>query len=670
LGEGLALRSSNVLIHKASNGLKRIVEDHARVLRREKQLLESTTLFLASKIEGVLYGHAHTKSDVDYQPPTAQVDEARKAYYLLHMGGQRDFPVNFNQLAAYTGSGRIEESHTASHFNEMLLPMLGQVKFDYPHLALWIEVRLPDGHKLVYPSPDESRMPMRMRSPSSPPKEPFANKLTWSQPQLDRWTRRAVFSVTAPIRDDKGKLQGDVSIIIPVGSLLHKSKHVDMFSDNARSKLVKPEIDPATNESRLKVVAQEQTRTVMHNHWVVPDKTDWLVSDETEQYYFMLKLMRESSPGVAGIPYKGQDALWAFAPIDESGASLMLIVPKTDIVREAQTAKNFILTQVDNHNKKMGYALLTVAIIVLGISFMLSSFVTRNVSKLAVAVGRVAKGDFSARADTHGNDEIGKLGEAFNQMVPELEERVNLKSSLEVAQEVQQNLLPASPPIFGKADVAAVSEYCDETGGDYFGFIPRETPDGDGLVVTVGDVSGHGVPAALMMSSARAYLRCNVGGGGELNAVIAHVNELICDDVDQSGRFMTLFILELLETNAIRWVRAGHDPAMMYNPANDHFTDLAGDGLPLGVTKEAIFELNELEDIPRGAIIIIGTDGIWEARSQEGEMFGKQRLETLVRDNSSLPAAEIISLLIDELRVFQGSIEQNDDITLAIIKTA
>ena len=667
LGEGLALRSSNTLVHKASNGLKRIVEDHARVLRREQQLLESNTLFLASKIEGVLYGHTHSMPDMDYTPPAALIPEAVKDYFSLYMHGQRALDVDFSSLAAYEKGGALIQSGAESHFENMLLPLLGQVKFEYPKLALWIEVSLPDGHKLVYPKSSGS---MRMHGPFGIAKSVTqVRELTWFPPQVDERTRRVVFRVTAPIRDDKGKLQGDVSIIVPVSSLLHKSKHVNMFSDNAISMLVNPEIDPVGNESRLKIIAQENIQKTMHDLWAIPEKDAWLTSDDAEQYGIMMKSIRALTPGVAGMPYSGSDALWAYAPIDPTGTSLMLIVPKTDVVREAQSAKEFILKQVGDHNKKMGLIVLGVAIMVLGVAFLLSKLFTRNIYELVSAVGKIAKGDFTARADVQGKDEIGQLGNAFNQMVPELEERVSMKNSLEVTQQVQQNLLPAENPLFHGNDVAAVSDYCDETGGDYYGFITRETADGESLVIAVGDVSGHGIPAALMMASARAYLRCNVGGGGRLDAVVKHVNELVSDDVDQSGRFMTLFLLELTEGKMIRWVRAGHDPAMVYNPADDSFEELTGDGLPLGVINDVDFELNERADLPPGLIIVVGTDGIWETHSLSGEMFGKERLEELIRANASQSSETIIQVLIEALNAFRGDAEQDDDITLAIIKT-
>jgi sigma-B regulation protein RsbU (phosphoserine phosphatase) len=337
------------------------------------------------------------------------------------------------------------------------------------------------------------------------------------------------------------------------------------------------------------------------------------------------------------------------------------------------TAKEYVLAQVDRHNAKMGFFALVVIVFVLTLAMLLSRLFTRNIAALAGAVRSVAKGDFSARADVGGTDEIGQLGQAFNGMVPELQERVALKNALEVAQQVQQSLLPGAAPDFAGADIAAASEYCDETGGDYYDFIPYGNNGEDGgesLVIAVGDVSGHGIPAALMMSSARAYLHCQNRRGQSLDQVAETVNGLLHADMDMSGRFMTLFLLELTHGGPLRWVRAGHDPALLYDPARDSFRELDGQGLPLGVVEVAGLELCEEPSPPSGAVIAVGTDGIWERRSPDGKMFGKERMRDVIRAHADEPAREIIRALLKELEEFGGRTEQEDDITIVIVKTA
>lgn len=666
LGEGLATRSSDTLIRNANSGLKRIVEDHARILRREKQLLESSTQFLASRIEGILYGHEHSITDLSYLPSAAQVLEAQGDYYFLHMHGHQNLEVDFNYFDTNRRAIPVSETATPS-FNDMVLPLMRNVKFDYPELVLWIELKLFDGREISYP---KSSLPLHMRGLFiEDEKSTPVDTLTWSSPRLDKRTRRLVFSVSVPIKDDKGAIQGNITIVVPVSSLLHES-HVSMFSDTVISLLVNPQIDPSTLESRLKVIAQEQARESMRDHWGVPLKDTWLMPDDAKRYAAMMDSLRASSSGVTDMPYEGKDTLWAHAPVDQDGLSLMILVPKTDIVREARSAKEFILAQVDDHNTRMGYIVLGVAIMVFGLAFFLSKLFTRKISELVAAVGEVAKGNFTARVDVHAHDEIGQLGSAFNRMVPALAERVHIKSALEVAQQVQQSLLPTDNPTFHGADIAAMSDYCDETGGDYYGFIPRQTDEGESLVIAVGDVSGHGIPAALMMCSARAYLRSQAASGGRLDDVVRRTNELISEDVDQTGRFMTLFLLELTEGKTMRWVRAGHDPAMVYDPSKDSFEELAGEGLPLGIIHDADFEMGERIAPPPGLIIVIGTDGIWEMLSPEGEMFGKKRLKEVIRAHKDESSAAIIHAVVNALKEFRSTAAQDDDMTMAVVRTA
>ena len=661
MGNDLAERSENVLVHKASTGLKRIVEDHARVLRRERQLLESTSLLLASKIEGVLYGHAHASPEASFIPPDVRMQDIQKDYFFMHMrGNQLPLEVDFQQMT-------LEDFTDANTSMESLVPLLGKVKFEYPKLILWIEMTLADGTKAIYPKASGNRKMGRMSSNVLPAAR-LQDALSWSLPVQDQRTRRMVFKVTAPIRDDKGNLQGNLSIVVPVDSILHENHHVSMFSSNAESLLVQAVVNPDTNTSRLRIVAQEQGKQSGRGHWQVPEKDKWLTVEDEEQFGIMATGLIARKPGVVGMPYKDGSSLWAYAPIDESGTSLLLIVPKEDIVKDAQAARLYVETQVDDHNSQMGFVVFVVAGLVLLLALLLSKLFTRNITELVETVRSVAKGNFSTRATVRSTDEIGQLGLAINTMVPELQDRVAMKNHLEVAQEVQQSLLPSENPKFGGADIAATSTYCDETGGDYYGFIPRKTEDGESLVVAVGDVSGHGFQAALLMASARAYLRSQASSGASLDNVVKTVNELISEDVDGSGRFMTLFLMELTEDGTAEWVRAGHDPALLYDPETDRFEELSGDGLPLGVIPDAQFDINRRSDLRTGQIVIIGTDGIWEMQSRSGEMFGKERLKDIIREHCRGESAKLIEALSVALADFRGDAELLDDITIAAIK--
>jgi serine phosphatase RsbU (regulator of sigma subunit) len=240
---------------------------------------------------------------------------------------------------------------------------------------------------------------------------------------------------------------------------------------------------------------------------------------------------------------------------------------------------------------------------------------------------------------------------------------------LDQAMDIQQGFMPDATPGIEGLDIAGRSIYCDQTGGDYYDYFEKNTADGLRVVVVVGDVSDHGLPSALLMTSARACLRESAKRRGSVSTIVGSVNRQLTRDVQTSGRFMTLFYAEIdRSAPIIRWVRAGHDPALLYDPASGQVEEMGGrGGLPLGVFEEAEYEEGS-RPLAAGQIIAVGTDGIWEARNGEGRMFGKQALQAMLHDYRDRPAAEILSAILDALRQFVFPLEIQDDATLVIVK--
>ena len=203
-------------------------------------------------------------------------------------------------------------------------------------------------------------------------------------------------------------------------------------------------------------------------------------------------------------------------------------------------------------------------------------------------------------------------------------EHDRIKQSLNLASEVQQNLLPQKAPSMDQLDIAAKSIYCDETGGDYYDFIIPDTDQNKQLGVAIGDVSGHGISSALLMATVRASLRQRVSLPGEAATVISDINRQLVRDVEDSGQFMTLFYLTIdPKQRHLNWIRAGHDPAIFYDPDTDSFQELGGSGVALGVMENWEFKANKKTALRKGQIIVVSTDGIWEACNPRGEMYGK-----------------------------------------------
>ena len=131
---------------------------------------------------------------------------------------------------------------------------------------------------------------------------------------------------------------------------------------------------------------------------------------------------------------------------------------------------------------------------------------------------------------------------------------------------------------------------------------------------------------------------------------------------------MTFFYCELKEQSPeIRWVRAGHDPAIIYDPQSGEFDELKGRGPALGLDYSFEYEESQRQ-LGGGQIIVIGTDGIWEMRNEQGEMFGKERLKMILRAHNSLQASQIVALIDDALGQFRGNAQLEDDVTMVVIR--
>ncbi len=303
------------------------------------------------------------------------------------------------------------------------------------------------------------------------------------------------------------------------------------------------------------------------------------------------------------------------------------------------------------------------------IAILVSRNLTQPFGEIIRTLRGVKNGQFDKKVTVTSNDEIGYTGDVINEMTDGLIERERMQQSLNLAREIQQNLLPKSNLKVKGFDIAGKSIYCDETGGDYYDFISTQDGEIQKIWVAIGDVAGHGISSALLMATARASLRQRVSLPGSAAQIISDVNLQLVNDVEDSGQFITMFFLAVTpESRELEWVRAGHDPAIIYDPGSDLFSELGGTGIVLGVDAEWIYEDNKKTDLSNGQIIFLGTDGIWEARNEKGEMLGKESVLNIIRQNSSLDATQIIESVFNSLNQFIGEGKIDDDITAVVIK--
>ena len=279
---------------------------------------------------------------------------------------------------------------------------------------------------------------------------------------------------------------------------------------------------------------------------------------------------------------------------------------------------------------------------------------------------QVTNGNLSSKVPVATYDEFGIIARYTNHMIDGLRHRFKLIHSLKIAEEVQQNLLPDHSPNFTGFDISGTSIYCEETGGDYYDYF--QLPDGR-LGIVVADACGHGIGAAMLMTSVRAFLTAAIRDYQNPAQLLKDINSLITHDYAKSSRFTSMFFLEIdAQTKDLKWVRAGHEPPVVYHAEADSFSHLDGSGLVLGVDDSFIYKNSKMSSIQSGDIIVIGTDGISETRNKEEMVFEHKRLEKIILDHAHDSAQVIQETIVAEVNTFRGNLEQEDDITLVVIK--
>ena len=241
-------------------------------------------------------------------------------------------------------------------------------------------------------------------------------------------------------------------------------------------------------------------------------------------------------------------------------------------------------------------------------------------------------------------------------------EKQKIEEELEIAHDIQRNLLPQTTPSFSHFDVAAENLSSRQVGGDYYDMI---TLDDKSFCIAIADVVGKGVPAALLMANLQAFLKIICKQGMKLNEATGLINDLVSENITD-GKFIT-FCWAVLnnEDVTIEYVNAGHNPPLLVRKGK--IQKLEKGGIILGVMKTMFYE-SELVKLEKDDVIILFTDGISEAKNIKDEEFSDERLEKLVLELSELSVSEILTSIKKEVQNFAYSAVQSDDITLMVIK--
>jgi serine phosphatase RsbU (regulator of sigma subunit) len=319
--------------------------------------------------------------------------------------------------------------------------------------------------------------------------------------------------------------------------------------------------------------------------------------------------------------------------------------------------------------RNLGLGLLVIVLAVAGI-MPLSGRMTRSVSMLTEGVRRIARGEFDARVPVRSRDEVGELTRAFNQMAEDIQahqrlvvERERLQRELELCRQIQIEMLPKNPLQFGLDEVRGISIPAREVGGDFFNYFVL--PGGD-LALLVGDVSGKGVSAALLMANIQATLRARLPLEPDLVRLIDLVDREI-ERTTPGGVYVTLFIGILNpQTRVLRYVNAGHNPQFVLRPRRG-LERLGSTGLPVGLFAGHGYREARVP-LEGGDLLFFYTDGIVETENEAGEMFGTERLEALLLAEHDEDADPTLERIDRTVRAFRAAAEPFDDATIMALR--
>lgn len=358
--------------------------------------------------------------------------------------------------------------------------------------------------------------------------------------------------------------------------------------------------------------------------------------------------------------------------VDEFGPSLSVYAP----IRDA-TGTTIALLGYDTPGKEIAdsqtllfqsavvvalFVVCAAAIIALAVAW----WINRPIQKLHDGLQAISAGNLDTRLPpTRSRDELGQLVRSFNTMADALCEGRQLKRSLEVAAEVQRFLLPQSPPTLAGWDIFGRAHYCDETGGDFFDFIPL--PEGR-LAVLLGDASGHGIGSALVMATIRAAARNIIRAyAGDPDRILKEINRVSVEDLS-AGRFITFFAIGLNPNSGrAQWISAGHEPCLLRSGSS--VTELNSTGIPLGIEPDATYDHNPPIHMQSGDVLLLLSDGVPDARNPAGHFLGRPAItKTLQNLPPSLTAEQVHHQLMQSILAFTAPLKPQDDVTLVIIK--
>ncbi|MHB8580978.1 MAG: PP2C family protein-serine/threonine phosphatase [Ignavibacteriaceae bacterium] len=251
----------------------------------------------------------------------------------------------------------------------------------------------------------------------------------------------------------------------------------------------------------------------------------------------------------------------------------------------------------------------------------------------------------------------------------ELADKLTAKNELAVAREIQNSLMPKSPPKNNYFEISACYEPAKEVGGDYYDFINYDS-EPDKIFIAIGDISGKGMAAAIYMVQVQTILRNIAGECTSPKSILTNLNKKL-KNILSTGSFFTISLASMNSNGTLHLCRAGHLPLIHFRNKSNDCVDIIPSGIGIGLTQSEIFS-NSLEQVEISAecgdVLVFFTDGVVESMNGNMNEYGIGRLKNIIIQNAHKNAKEIQQAILDSVKLFQDIHPANDDLTMIIMK--
>jgi len=405
----------------------------------------------------------------------------------------------------------------------------------------------------------------------------------------------------------------------------------------------------------------------------ISNETIFSLAEEYHQPY-LREIGRDMQKGGSGyrevepVTRKTEPYLMTYLPIPSSGWSVAVLIPKAELYAPVYRLQRLMIA--------MAAAGLTLLLIIIS---AIARRLTHPVKQLAEAAHEIGSGNLNHKVPQFSfHNEITDLANSFRKMqtdlnlhISNLQEataaREKMESELKIARDIQQGIIPKTFPPFPERtdiDLYAVLDPAREVGGDLYDFFLIDEAH---LCFAIGDVSGKGIPASLLMAITRTLLRARAGRNMKPCQIVSSINTELCRE-NESAMFVTFFLGIIdLTTGTIDYCNAGHNRPYLLKSDGSVQTFDQTHGTPLGLFDQMEYGCSELK-IATCDTLILFTDGVTEAMNPDGELFSDERLQKIVVDECpGLSPKQITDLIHGRTKQFTGSAEQSDDITLLVL---